>query len=308
MQIINKSAYHNISHLPNRRIKYLVIHYTAGVSSRQGTAIGTAGYFGSTPNEASADYIVDDRDMVQYNPDPRNYWTWAVGGSKWNNKGGRLYGIANNQNSISIEVCSSYKGKVPKQLWPNDPNFYFTDATLKNAEALAKHLMKEFNVPVENVIRHYDVNGKTCPGIVGWNADSGSEAAWFAFKKRLGEAQSDKLYRVQTGAYKNKEYAENLMKKVKGAGFDAIIKKIGGLYKVQVGAYRNKANAKRELDRLSKAGFAGFTFYGTEPVFKKIFIKNCSTISFEPYLGITPWILNFIKIGIFFTNIHTTYV
>ena len=29
--------------------------------------------------------------------------------------------------------------------------------------------MKKYGVPKSNVIRHYDVSGKLCPGVVGWN-------------------------------------------------------------------------------------------------------------------------------------------
>jgi flagellum-specific peptidoglycan hydrolase FlgJ len=36
------------------------------------------------------------------------------------------------------------------------------------------------------VIRHYDVNGKPCPGVIGWNADSGSESQWDAFHESIG--------------------------------------------------------------------------------------------------------------------------
>jgi N-acetylmuramoyl-L-alanine amidase CwlA len=28
--------------------------------------------------------------------------------------------------------------------------------------------MKKYNVPKDRVIRHYDVTGKMCPGIIGW--------------------------------------------------------------------------------------------------------------------------------------------
>ena len=49
--------------------------------------------------------------------------------------------------------------------------------------------MKEYDVDIDHVIRHYDVNGKPCPGIIGWNAETGDESKWEAFKKRLeGEA------------------------------------------------------------------------------------------------------------------------
>ena len=49
-------------------------------------------------------------------------------------------------------------------------------------EELLKPIAEELNIDINHIIRHYDVNGKICPGITGWNLDSGSEAAWFDFK------------------------------------------------------------------------------------------------------------------------------
>lgn len=63
------------------------------------------------------------------------------------------------------------------------------------------------------------------------------------------------LYYVQTGAYSKKANADAQYRKVKGAGFDAIIKKSGNLYRVQVGAYSQKANADAQASKLRAAGF-----------------------------------------------------
>lgn len=58
--------------------------------------------------------------------------------------------------------------------------------------------MKEYNIPIGRVVRHYDISGKVCPGIIGWNdgpiidsvtcAKTGKKnnsAKWLEFKKRL---------------------------------------------------------------------------------------------------------------------------
>lgn len=55
--------------------------------------------------EASADFGVDDLNIVQFNPNPLKYYCWSVG----NGKG--KYGITNS-NSISIEICSNLKRVV----------------------------------------------------------------------------------------------------------------------------------------------------------------------------------------------------
>lgn len=162
LKIINKFLSNHISSAPNREIKYLAIHYTAGGSSSPGSAQAIYNVF--SQRSASADFAVDDRDIVQFNPDLKNYYCWAIG-----DKGaGTLKNQATNRNTISIEICSNLK-KGTSAAVPNHSGWTFSDASLKNALKLSKYLMKKYNIPKERVIRHYDVTGKLCPGIVGWN-------------------------------------------------------------------------------------------------------------------------------------------
>lgn len=157
----------HISYSANRPIKYIAIHYTAGSTSRAGAARGVRNVFLS--RQASADFVVDDAEIVQITPDVENYYCWSVGDKKNQySGGGRLYGIATNKNTVSIEICSSLtRGCSPA--YANHKGWYFTDAALNNAVKLVKWLMAKYNVPKENVVRHYDVSGKLCPGIEGWN-------------------------------------------------------------------------------------------------------------------------------------------
>lgn len=179
MNIIKSTSTHNLSAYNRSSIKYLVIHYTAGATSRKGSARNTASYFATTA-PTSADYIVDDYEAVQYNPNPYKYHTWAVG-KDYGNSGSQFYGKVNNQNSISIEVCSTNKqGKYTD----NFDDYYFTDAVVKNAIELTKQLMKQYNIPVDHVCTHFEARGKTCPAVLGWGARGGS-ATWNNFKKQL---------------------------------------------------------------------------------------------------------------------------
>ena len=165
-------------------IKYLVIHFTAGSSSKPGRAKSAKHTFETS--QASADFCVDDRDIVQFNPDPYKYYCWAVGNSKTD---------ITNSNSISIEICSNIKsGRSVK--YANTDGWYFTKETLENAKKLAKYLMKKYNIPKNRVVRHFDVNSKNCPGIIGWNTgalydDNGkkigqnNDSEWLKFKDSL---------------------------------------------------------------------------------------------------------------------------
>lgn len=181
--ITKKTSTTNTTVSAGRSIKYIVIHYTAGVTSKSGSAVNTASWFANASAKASADFIVDDANIVQFNPDVANRYCWHCGGSKYNTKGGALYGVAKNANSIGVEICSTNDtGKVTNA---NDSHWSYTDAVLNKAVELVKYLMEKYGIDVDHVIRHYDVNGKPCPGMIGWNADTGSEAKWQAFKARL---------------------------------------------------------------------------------------------------------------------------
>lgn len=175
---INKNPSFTPGHNTSRRsgaISYIVIHYVGATGDAKANVNYYNGY-----NRASCDYYVGFAgDIWQYNMDPVNWYTWEVGGDqRAEHKGGKLYGIAKNSNSIGIEMCVRNSG----DLTPNSRAWHFEDATIKAAAELTKYLMDVYGIPIGHVIRHYDVNGKLCPGVYGWNADSGSEAAWDNFK------------------------------------------------------------------------------------------------------------------------------
>lgn len=190
----------HVTHCPNRQIKYLAIHFTAGSSSAKGRARNVKSVFESRP--ASADFCVDDCEMVQFNPDINNYYCWAVGDKKAQGSGGgQLYGIASNKNTISIEICSTCNPATSTAVsHSNHDGWSFTKEALDNAVKLAKIIMEKFNIPIERVVRHYDISGKLCPGIIGWNdaaevydKNTGKRIAgaknnsseWIKFKERL---------------------------------------------------------------------------------------------------------------------------
>ena len=157
----------HITKKAGRDIKYIAVHYTAGASSKAGSARAVRNVF--LKRSASADFVVDDATIVQINPDLRNFYCWSVGDKKnAYSSGGRLYGKAKNSNTISIEVCSNL-AKGASASAANHAGWTFTEASLNNARSLVRYLMAKYNVPKSNVVRHYDVSGKLCPGVIGWN-------------------------------------------------------------------------------------------------------------------------------------------
>lgn len=68
------------------------------------------------------------------------------------------------------------------------------------------------------------------------------------YMPRDNDMSDDKLYRVQVGAYRNKENADRLLNSLLIEGFPAFMIQEDGYYKVQVGAFRVLTNAiKMEL-------------------------------------------------------------
>lgn len=161
-------------------IRYLVYHYTGNDGDR---AVNNAKYYQSTVVGASAHYFVDDEEIYQSVGDL--FIAWAVGGRKWSDcrqtGGGSLYGMVTNANSISIEMCDTVR----------DGRIMASEATLERAAALGRELMEKYDIPVERVVRHFDVTGKHCPAYLM------DETAWVAFKGRLkaGEEKGMKQYR-----------------------------------------------------------------------------------------------------------------
>ena len=195
---MNIKPYYSITSLtyaPNRFIEYIALHYTAGTTSKAGTALGVAKWFasgGNPSNPASSDFIVDDRDIVQYNNDIENRYAWCVGGTKYSpttSLSASLYGKATNKNTINIEICSNKINK--KSLLASDTDWYFTKAELDNTRELVKYLMKKYNIPIERVIMHHSVTGKPCPAM--WTHNESELKGYYDFLQSI-----DKNYKPVT--------------------------------------------------------------------------------------------------------------
>ena len=191
-RVIYNPIYKHITKCQNRKIEYLVIHFTAGTKSTKGCAENNRAVF--LKRDASADFVVDDETILQVNPDPKNYYCWAVGDGKGKN------GITN-KNAINIEICSSLKPKTTSAV-PNHDGWYFTEDSVSNALCLTKIIMENYNIPFKNIVRHFDASGKLCPGIIGWNTGkiydsvtgkytghNNTEEKWIDFKNHLAEEQ-----------------------------------------------------------------------------------------------------------------------
>lgn len=147
-----------------KAVKYIVIHYTSNAND---TAKNNVDYF-ATRNErqAGAHFFVDSNGNIGRSI-PMNRTAWAVGGFfNKANGAGSYYKKCTNENSVSIELCNCAKN--------------YTDKQAKATKKLVKYIRK-YCPNAKTVIRHWDVNGKSCPGcMTGKN-----NKKWNSFKKAI---------------------------------------------------------------------------------------------------------------------------
>ena len=69
---------------------------------------------------------------------------------------------------------------------------------------------------------------------------------------------------MQTGAFRNQEYALDMKRQLKEEGFPAFIVKAGDLYRVQVGAFKEMDNAIKMEAALRRRGYSTWIAYEPE--------------------------------------------
>lgn len=163
------------------RIKYIVIHYFGSL----GTAKAVANYFASAYRGASAHYSLDEGEIIYRSVEDGDI-AWHCGADSY------VHAYCRNSNSIGIEV-RPYKVDTSRASTASDRDWYFNEATIDRLVEFTVFLMKKYNIPLSNVIRHYDVTGKWCPRpMMGTDTNTvyktTGDYQWALFKKRLESA------------------------------------------------------------------------------------------------------------------------
>ena len=158
MEIKTKLTQVNRTVMNNKQNKYIVIHYVGAVS----TAKANADYFYKVNRQASAHYFVDENEIWQVVKEGDSSWHCGTTGKYYNN--------CRNSNSIGIEMCC----------YNNNGTLDIKEEVINRTIELTKELMAKYKIPVENVIRHYDVTHKCCPAPFVNNAKR-----WEEFKEKL---------------------------------------------------------------------------------------------------------------------------
>lgn len=171
-KLLTKTNYRKGSGKQN---KYIVIHYVGAT----GGAEANCKYFQSNYRGSSAHYFVGHEGEIWQCVEDKDI-AWHCGATRYK------HAYCRNTNSIGIELCCRKK---------SDGTFYFEEETVRAAIELTKELMKKYNIPVGNVIRHYDVTGKMCPE--PYVRDT---AAWNTFKASLTSTAVASGYLVKVTA------------------------------------------------------------------------------------------------------------
>jgi len=134
----------------------LTIHSTANPKS---TAKNERAWLTNPSNTRVASYhiVVDDKEAIECLP--LNEVAWHAGDG--------FYGKGNRK-SISIEICES--GDREK--------------TLQNAAIIAAKILRDQNISILNIKRHFDWSGKNCPRIFSVN----NWKEWYKFIERVKQA------------------------------------------------------------------------------------------------------------------------
>lgn len=140
----SKNSYGNTR--DKNTVKAIVIHNTG---NKGDTAKNNALYFRNTNTRLAGAHLFIDRSGEIYKSVPYGKTAYSVGGAKWHNDGGQYYGVYGNSNTVSIELCDI----VDK--YPSKEQIAALKKAIKNVRKKCPNAKK--------VIRHYDVNGKTCP-------------------------------------------------------------------------------------------------------------------------------------------------
>ena len=148
------------------RIKYIVIHYVGAL----GGALANCKYFASGNIGTSAHYFIDFNGDIYQSVLDENIAFHCGSGIQ-----------INNSNSIGIEMC--VRKKDTYTLNDTDRDWYFEKETVEATINLTKYLMKKYNIPADNVVRHFDVTGKICPNPYVYNH---TKHTWSDFKTAIG--------------------------------------------------------------------------------------------------------------------------
>ena len=175
----------NLSQVPRSRggnkIKFIVVHYL-GVPNADNPNLYGGGYGGH--------YNITRNGTIYKAANPKTAVVWHCGGGLQGSGGHEFYKICTNYNSIGIENSVGYLGSEKSPSGESD-KWYFTEETQESLVWLVSKLMDEYNVPIEHLVRHWSVTGKTCPNPYVRNNKTMTSWTWDEFIANVKQYRKD---------------------------------------------------------------------------------------------------------------------
>lgn len=161
-------------------VSFLVFHYVGAT----GGARNNAKYYHDRVLKISAHYFVGhaSEGAAIWQSVDEGDTAWHCGRSDGKYK----HPTCRNANSIGIEMCCHQD---------TSGGWYIDEATMATAAELGREIMARYGIPLENVLRHYDVTGKLCPRPLI------DEDKWAAFKARLEDTMTQEQFNAMMDIY-----------------------------------------------------------------------------------------------------------
>lgn len=177
-KIINRISGKKVPKWGNQK-KFIGIHY-----------LGVDGQNYELADDGTGAHFTVYWDGTIYQRCDLNAILWAVGtGGVYIQK----HPEARNNNTISIEMCPHCDGNSQD---PNDPKWWFTTETQEATVWLVQHLMEELDIPIQNVLRHFDIVNKVCPAPYVANNHYRTSWTWQEFLDKV-RGHEIQWYRVR---------------------------------------------------------------------------------------------------------------
>lgn len=244
-KIINIIA-RNLGQVPASRggnkILWIVIHYL-GVPNADNPDLYGGGYGGH--------FNIERNGKIYNAADPKTAVVWHCGGGLQGDGGHKYYKICTNYNSIGIECGVCYTDTSARDGDGDSNKWYFTEETQESLVWLVSHLMDEYGIDIDHVIRHYDVTGKICPNPYVRNNHTKTSWTWEEFKANLKQYRKDGTITVPNGNTPAPQPEEEKWYRVRKSWADAAS---------QTGAYISLENAKQKCPE----GYAVYDWNGKE--------------------------------------------
>ena len=133
------------------KVEWIILHYPVAPGC---SAKWCYDYYNKPNVPESAHFAIDENSIVPLVPCNLAAWHCSI-------KGKKVYCGATNWNSIGIDLMDRKLSCKTKSVCDND--WFIPNVTLELAADFIARLMGIYDIPINHIVRHYDVTHKACP-------------------------------------------------------------------------------------------------------------------------------------------------